>query len=118
VGGLPLIQKNAGKKRPVTRDDDDENNNNIIIIIVFNTECEENIIKTNISHLLHVDKLKLLGKTEEDLRKQLQTAKAVSSDIRMELELNSCANVVLKKGKLFPSTNLAIDIVRDTRTTA
>jgi hypothetical protein len=73
---------------------------------------------TNISHLLYVDNLKLLGKTEEDLRRQLQTAEAVSGDIHMEFVRNSCANIVLKKGKLFPSTNLIIGIFRDTRTAA
>jgi len=107
-------RRSVGKKRPVIRDN---NNNIIIIIIIFNTGYEENIIRTNISHLLYVNNLKLLGKTEEDLRKHLQTTKAVSGDIYTEFVLNSCADIVLKKVKLFPSTNLITDIVRDTRTT-
>jgi hypothetical protein len=81
----------------------------IIIIISLNTEYEENIIKTNISHLVYMNNLKLLGIKEEDLRQQLQTAKAVSGDIHMEFVLVRCADIVLKKGELLPSTNLITD---------
>ena len=62
--------------------------------------------------------MKLLGKKEKDLRQQIRIAKAFSGDIHMEFVLNRCANIVLKKGKMFPSTNLIIDVVRDSRITA
>jgi hypothetical protein len=39
----------------------------------LNTGYEEHKTKTKISHLLHMDDLKLLGKSEEELQKQIQT---------------------------------------------
>jgi hypothetical protein len=96
------FKRSTRKKRPGTRDNN--NNNNIIIIIIIiilNTGYEENIIKTNISHLLYMDNLKLLGKPDEYLQKQLQTAKTVSGDIHMEFVLHKCAKLYSRKA-FFP----------------
>ena len=57
----------------------------------LNTGYEEHITKTKISHLLYVDDLKLIGKSEEELRKQIQTVKTFSDDIHMDFGLQKCA---------------------------
>ena len=44
---------------------------------------EEHAIKTKLSHLLYMDDLKLIGKTEEDLQKQMQVVGTFSDDIHM-----------------------------------
>ena len=44
----------------------------------LNTGYEEHITKTKISHLLYMDGLKLIAKSEEELRKQIQTVKTLA----------------------------------------
>jgi hypothetical protein len=63
----------------------------------LNTEYEEHKTNTKISHLLYMDDLKLLGKSEEELQKQIQTVTTFSDDIHMELWLAKCAKIVFKK---------------------
>jgi hypothetical protein len=57
--------------------------------------------------------LKLLGKSEEELPKQIQTVATFSDDIHMEFGLDKCAKVVFKKGKPVHSPNLVVDINRE-----
>ena len=45
---------------------------------VLNTGYEEHVTKTKISHLLYMDDLKLIAKSEEELRKQIQTVKILA----------------------------------------
>jgi len=75
-----------------------------------NTGYEEQITKTKISHLLYMDGLKLIAKSEEELRKQIQTVKNFSDDIHIDFGLEKCAKITFKKGKLIHSQNLVIDI--------
>ena len=79
----------------------------------LNTGYEEHITKTKISHLPYMDDLKLIAKSEEELRKQIQTVKTFSDDIRMDFGLEKCAKITYKKGKLILSQNLVIDINRE-----
>jgi len=79
----------------------------------LNTGYEEHTTKTKISHLLYVDDLKLIAKSEEELQKQIQRVKTFSDDIHMELGLEICAKIALKRGKLVHSRNLVIDINRE-----
>jgi hypothetical protein len=60
-----------------------------------------------------MDDLKLIAKSEEELRKQIQTVKTFSDDIHMDCGLEKCAKITFKKGKLFRSQNLVIDINRE-----
>jgi hypothetical protein len=64
----------------------------------LNTGYEDHTTKTKISHLLYIDDLKLLGKSEEELQKQIQTVTACSDDIHMEFGLDKCEKIVFKKG--------------------
>jgi hypothetical protein len=66
-------------------DDDDDNNNN----------NNNTTPKTKISHLLYVDDLKLLGKSKEELQKQIHTVTTFCHDIRMEFGLDKYANLYL-----------------------
>ena len=71
------------------------------------------MMKTKISHLLYMDDLKLIAKSDEELQKQIQTVKTFSDDIHMDFGLEKCANITFKKGKLIHLQNLVIDINRE-----
>ena len=79
----------------------------------LNTGYEEHITKTEILHLLYMDDLKLIAKSEEELRKQIQTVKTFSDAIHMDFGLEKCAKITFKKGKLIHLQNLVIDINRE-----
>jgi hypothetical protein len=66
----------------------------------LNIGYEEHTTKTKISHLLYVDDLKLIAKSEEELQKQIQTVKTFSDDIHIEFGLDKCAKITFKRGKL------------------
>jgi hypothetical protein len=60
-----------------------------------------------------MDNLKLIAKSEEELRKQMQTVKTFSDDIHMDFGLEKCAKITFKRGKLIQSKNLVIDFNRE-----
>jgi hypothetical protein len=60
-----------------------------------------------------MDDLKLMAKSEEKLKKQMQAVKIFSDDIHMEFGLEKCAKITFKRGKLTHSQNLVIDINRE-----
>jgi hypothetical protein len=72
-------------------------------------------MKTKISHLLYMDDLKLIAKSQEELWKQIQTVKTFSNDIHMDFGPEKCAKITFKKGKLIQSQNLVIDFNREIR---
>jgi hypothetical protein len=47
-----------------------------------------------------VGDLDVIGKTEEELQKQMQTFKNLSDVIRMEFDFENCVKIVFTKGKL------------------
>ena len=51
----------------------------------------------------HMHDLKLIAKSDEELRKQIQTVKTFSDDIHMDFGLEKCAKITFKKGKLIHS---------------
>ena len=55
---------------------------------------------TKVSHVLYRDNLKLIGKTEKELQKQMQIVTIFSDDINREFGLDKCTKVVLKKNKI------------------
>ena len=63
----------------------------------LNTGYEEHTTKTKISHLLYMDDLKLIAKSEEELQKQMQTVKIFSDDINMEFGLEKLAKLRLRE---------------------
>jgi len=60
-----------------------------------------------------MDDLKLIAKSEEEIQKEIQTAKIFSDGIHVEFGLEKCAKVVFKRGKLVHLQNLVIDINRE-----
>jgi hypothetical protein len=66
----------------------------------LNTGSEENTTKTKISHLLYMDDLKLIAKSEKELQRQIQTVKTFSDDVHMEFGFEKCVKITLKGGKL------------------
>jgi len=79
----------------------------------LNTGYEEHTTKTKISHLLYMDYLKLIAKSEEELQKQTQIVKTFSDDIHMEFGLEKCAKVTFKRGKLTHLQNLVTETNRE-----
>jgi len=79
----------------------------------IHTGYEEHTTKTKISHLLYMDDLKLLAKSEEEPQKQIQTVKNFSDDINMEFGFEKHAKITFKRGKLPHSQNLVIDTNRE-----
>ena len=72
----------------------------------MNTVYEEHTTKITVSHLLYMDNLKLIGKSEEGPQKQMKI-RTFSDDIHKECGLCKCAKIVLKKG--VHSQNLILD---------
>jgi hypothetical protein len=60
-----------------------------------------------------MDNLKLIGKTEEELLKELQVVRTFSDDIHMEFGLHRSAKIVLKTGKLVHLQNSILDFNRE-----
>jgi len=60
-----------------------------------------------------MDDLKLIVKSEEEIRKHIQTVKTFSDDIHLDFGLEKCAKIRFKKEKLIHSQNLVIDINRE-----
>jgi len=79
----------------------------------LNAGYEEHMTKIKISHLLYIDDLKLIAKSDEELRKHIQTVTTFSDDMHMDFGLEKCAKITFKKGKLIHSQNLVIDINRE-----
>ena len=67
-------------------------------------------MERKISHLLYMDDLKLLGRSEDDLENEIKIVKAISIDIKMYFGLEKCARICLKKGRV--QSNIYIYIYR------
>jgi hypothetical protein len=50
-----------------------------------------------ISHLLYIDDLKLLRRSEDYWENEIKILKAISTDINMNFVLEKCARICLKK---------------------
>jgi len=80
----------------------------------LNTGYVEHTTITKISHLLYIDDLKLMGKTEEEIQIEMQVVRNFSNDVHMDFGLDKCAEIVVKRGKLVYSQNLILQ-QRNTR---
>jgi hypothetical protein len=67
----------------------------------MNTGYVEHTTKTKVSHLLYMDDLKLIGKTEEELQKQMQVVKTFSDNIHMGFGVDKCERLHSRKENQF-----------------
>jgi len=81
---------NGGPKRQLQRGDDRKS--------VFGYQAHRT--ERKLSHLLYMDDLKLLGRNEDDLEKEIKIVIAISKDINMNFGLENCAKICLKKGRV------------------
>ena len=63
----------------------------------LNTGYEEHTTKTKISHVLYMDDLKLIAKSEEELQKQIQTVKNSVMISTWNLDLKNVPRLHLKE---------------------
>jgi hypothetical protein len=63
--------------------------------------------------LLYKDYLKLIDKTDEELRTQMQAVRTISDDIHLEFGLEKRKTFVLQTGKLVHSLNLIFHVNRE-----
>jgi hypothetical protein len=61
----------------------------------LNIGYEEHTTKTKVSHIPYVDDLTLIGKTEEELQKQMQVVRNFSDYIHMEFGPDKCAKICM-----------------------
>jgi hypothetical protein len=54
-----------------------------------------------ISHLLYMDDLKLIDRSDEELKNEIQILKTLINDIKMKFGLEKCARICLKHGKIY-----------------
>ena len=54
----------------------------------------------NINHLLHIDDMKIYANGKENMKRLLHLLQTFSTDINMTLNLNKCALISIKKGKI------------------
>jgi hypothetical protein len=78
----------------------------------LNTGYEKHTTKTKTSHLLYMDDLKLIGKTEEELQKQVQAVITFNDDIHIEFGFDKSAKILLKRGKLVQPQNIILEFNR------
>jgi hypothetical protein len=78
----------------------------------LNTGYEEHTTKTKVSHLLYMDDLRLIRKTEEEFQKEVHVVRNFSDDILKKFGLDKSAKIVLKRRKLVHLQILILDINR------
>ena len=53
-----------------------------------------------ISHLLYMDDLQLLGRSENELKNEMKIVQTISKDMNMNFGLEKCARICLKRGSV------------------
>jgi hypothetical protein len=59
-----------------------------------------------VSHLLYMDDLKLIGKSEEELTDEIQIVKTLSTDIKIKLGWEKCARICLKTARFIGNKHM------------
>jgi len=68
----------------------------------LNRDCGYQVygIERKISHLLHMDDFKLLGRNENDLKNEIKIVQTINKDINMNFGLEKCARICSKTGRV------------------
>ena len=61
---------------------------------------KSNKIQIKINHLLYIDDIKIYANGKENMKRLLHLLQTFSTDINMTLNLNKCALISIKKGKI------------------
>ncbi|KAF2886146.1 hypothetical protein ILUMI_20027 [Ignelater luminosus] len=61
-----------------------------------------------VSNLLYRDDLKIFGRSEQELRKEMKVIQTYSTDIGMEMGLKKCAKVTFKRGEKVKSEGIEV----------
>ncbi|XP_044760844.1 uncharacterized protein LOC123318291 [Coccinella septempunctata] len=69
----------------------------------------DRIKKIKITHQLYIDDLKLYASNDEELAKQIQIVATFSEAIRMQMGLDKCARLTVKRGKISESDSSFLD---------
>jgi hypothetical protein len=72
------------------------NNNNINNNNNVGTNYQVYGTARKINHLLYMDDLKLIGRSEEELGNEIKIVKKISDDIKMKFGSEKCARISLK----------------------
>lgn len=65
--------------------------------------------KQEVNHLLYIDDLKLIAKSDKELKTQLKIVQQFSDDIQMQFGLDKCAKATFLDGRLQSSENIEIN---------
>jgi hypothetical protein len=67
------------------------------------SECGYQVYGTErkINHLLYMDEVKLIGRSEEELRNEIKIVKTFNNDIKMKFGSEKCATISLKNGTVY-----------------
>ena len=66
-----------------------------------------------ISHVLYMGDLRLLGRNESDLEKEIKIVQTISKDINMNFGLEKCARICLKGGRIQSKMHLGSTFEND-----
>ncbi|KAF2891466.1 hypothetical protein ILUMI_14707, partial [Ignelater luminosus] len=69
-----------------------------------------------VSNLLYMDDLKIFGKNEQELRKEVKVIQTYSTDIGTEMGLEKCAKVTFKRGERVKSEGIEVgdsDLIKE-----
>ena len=78
-------------------------------------DCGYQVHRTErkISHLLYMDDWKLLGRNEDYLENEIKIVKAISKDIYINSQLEKCAKICLKEGRVQSKIYIASTFGKD-----
>ena len=79
-----------------------------LILTKAKAEYEFSESKEKINHLLFMDDLKLHNRSEKELDSLVQTVRVFSEDIGMEFGIETCATLVMEKGKIVMSVGIEL----------
>lgn len=65
--------------------------------------------KQKVNHLLYIDELELIAKSDKELKTQLKIVQQFSDDVQMQFGLDKCAKATFLDGRLHLSENIEIN---------
>ena len=79
-----------------------------VILRNLESTCQFASNKDKINHLLFIDDLKLYAKSEKGLDSLVQTVRIFNYGFDMEIDIDRCATLVPKKGKITKADRISL----------